>query len=62
MEIYPKSTRLRSIYCFNACRCGQWKEADAQFKLLGEKVDASVFGGDAVMQMCRRNAATVGGQ
>jgi hypothetical protein len=46
VEMYPDNAHDRSIYAYWAWRCGHWSVASAQFKLLGDKLDKSVFDND----------------
>jgi hypothetical protein len=40
---FPDDMRLQTIYAYWASKCGQWEVADAKFKFLGNRAQASVF-------------------
>ncbi len=62
LEVYSKSASLRSGYCHFACLCGQWKVANDQFKLLGDKADPLIFGDKETMEKLRKQAAELGSE
>ena len=55
--IFPGDAKVASQYAYWAWRCGQWKIADVQFKLLGEKVSITAFGTQDVLDQARDESA-----
>jgi hypothetical protein len=58
LDADPQNNRLRSDYAYWAFRCGQWKLADEQFKLLGDRIETSFFGSEEAYRAARDKAAT----
>jgi tetratricopeptide (TPR) repeat protein len=57
LELFPDSTYDRSYYAWVANKCGQWAEADRQFKILGDKPSLKVFVSVASYNYQRKKAA-----
>jgi hypothetical protein len=53
----PANVTFRNRYARWAHYCGQWKIADEQFKLLGNRVDLSVWGNQEAYDAARAEAA-----
>ena len=57
LDFYPGAIPDRSYFALLANRCGQWAEADRQFKLLGDRPALKVFGSVASYDYQRKKAA-----
>lgn len=57
LDVYPTDASYRTILARYAVLCGQYDEANKQFKILGDKVDATRFASPAEMNAMRQEAA-----
>jgi hypothetical protein len=57
IQASPEDHSYRTRYAFWACRCGQWKIADEQFKMLGENIEPLVWPTKAASDAARAEAA-----
>jgi hypothetical protein len=58
VEMFHDDLSIRSWYAYWAWKCGHWMIANAQFKLLGDKLDGSSFGNDpAIIEQARTESA-----
>ncbi len=61
LEVLPDSHEDRSYFARLACDCGQWKEADRHFKILGEHAVMAPFGTPEAFMEYRFRAAEQAG-
>ena len=57
LRVWPDDDYSRSLRAYYAWKCGQWKEADAAFKRLGDRADASPFASPAARAAAREESA-----
>jgi hypothetical protein len=60
LKAIPDDTRIRSDYCYWACRTEHWDEAAKQFQLLGDKAYPPSFEGKEAMEKMRAEAKEKG--